>query len=240
MTFNNLLQVCSDIHLERNGIYDISNIITPNAEILVLAGDIGNPMTPIYNNFLDYYSKFFKIIFIITGNHEYYGNTIIETDKKIEEICNSYDNIHFLNNKTFRYEGILFIGTTLWSSIPKYYTINNQLSSMNDFKLIKDFTLEEQRNLFIKNVKFIKDNLEENTIIITHHAPSMRCIAEEYKYDKVNCCFASDLDELFMNDKVIGWIYGHTHNNLLFITDKKFMYSNCYRTDNYNKSGTII
>jgi hypothetical protein len=55
-------------------------------------------MTPIYNNFLDYYSKLFKIIFIITGNHEYYGNTIIETDKKIEEICDSYDNIHFLNN----------------------------------------------------------------------------------------------------------------------------------------------
>jgi predicted phosphohydrolase len=240
MNYNNLLQVCSDIHLERDDISDISKIITPNAEILVLAGDIGNPMTTIYNNFLDYYSKFFKIIFIITGNHEYYGNTIIETNKKIEEICESYNNIHFLNNKVFKHEGILFIGTTLWSLIPEHYTVYDQLSSMNDFKLIKDFKLEEYRKLFINNVKFIKNNLEENSIIVTHHAPSMRCIAEEYKYDKVNCCFASDLDELFMNDKVIGWIYGHTHNNLSVISDKKFMYSNCYRTDNYNVCGTVI
>lgn len=240
MNYNNLLQVCSDIHLERDDISDISKIIIPNAEILVLAGDIGNPMTSIYNNFLDYYSKLFKIIFIITGNHEYYGNTIIETDKKIEEICDLYENIHFLNNKVFKYEGILFIGTTLWSLIPEDYTVYNQLSSMNDFKLIKKFTLDEYRKLFINNIKFIKDNLEVNSIIITHHAPSMICIAEEYKGDKVNCCFASELDKIFMDDNVIGWIYGHTHNNLSLITQKKFMYSNCYRTDNYNKSGTII
>lgn len=240
MKYNNLVQVCSDIHLERDDISDISKIITPDAEILVLAGDIGNPMKSIYNNFLNYYSKLFNIIFIITGNHEYYGNSMIETNKKIEEICDLYDNIHFLNNKTFKYEGILFIGTTLWSLIPEDYTVYNQLSSMNDFKLIKEFTLEEYRKLFINNVKFIKNNLEENSIIITHHAPSMKCVAEEYKYDKVNCCFASDLDELFMNNKVIGWIYGHTHNNLSLISNEKFMYSNCYRTNNYNLCGTVI
>jgi predicted phosphohydrolase len=240
MKYNNLVQVCSDIHLERDDISDISKIITPNAEILVLAGDIGNPMKSIYNDFLNYYSKLFNIIFIITGNHEYYGNSMIETNKKIEEICNLYDNIYFLNNKTFKYEGILFIGTTLWSLIPEDYTVYDQLSSMNDFKLIKEFTLEEYRKLFINNVKFIKNNLEENSIIITHHAPSMKCIAEEYKYDKVNCCFASDLDELFMNNKVIGWIYGHTHNNLSVISHEKFMYSNCYRTNNYNLCGTVI
>lgn len=50
MKYNNLVQVCSDIHLERDDISDISKIITPNAEILVLAGDIGNPMKSIYNN----------------------------------------------------------------------------------------------------------------------------------------------------------------------------------------------
>jgi len=45
---------------------DISKIITPNSEILVLSGYIGNPITSIYNNFfLDYYSKFFKLIFIM-------------------------------------------------------------------------------------------------------------------------------------------------------------------------------
>lgn len=235
-----LVQVCSDIHLERGDITDITNIIIPNAEILVLAGDIGNPMESIYNNFLDYYSKLFKIIFIITGNHEYYEHTIEETNQKIDEICDSYDNIHFLNNKIFRYDDILFIGTTLWSHIPENYTITNQLSCMNDFKLIKDLTLEKYRKLFIENVKFIQDNLEENTIIISHHAPLMSCISNEYKYDIVKCCYASELDEIFMNDKVIGWIYGHTHNNLSFISEIKFMYCNCYRTNNYNTYGTIL
>ncbi len=236
---HNLIQVCSDIHLERNDIDDISKIIIPSAEILVLAGDIGNPMSEIYTHFLDYYSKLFKIILLITGNHEYYGNSISETEEKIEDICSLYKNIHFLNNKIFKYEDIVFIGTTLWSLIPDHYVINNELSDMKDFKLIKDFTLDRHRRLFKENLEFIENNLGKKSIIITHHAPSMKCIADEYKNDVVNCCFASNLDNLFMNNKVLGWIYGHTHNNYFSINNNKFMYSNCYRTNNYNPSFVI-
>ena len=113
------IRVISDIHLEfystEINYYDI---ITPNIyDILVLAGDIGNPFEYIYKNFLVWCRQNFLKVCIIAGNHEYYGNTIEDTNRKIEEICNS-NSIIFLNNSVFIHKNIAFIGTTLWSYIP--------------------------------------------------------------------------------------------------------------------------
>jgi len=54
-----LIQVCSDIHFERGDLTkdDFKNIIQKNAEILVLAGDIGDPFTDIYLEFINYCSR---------------------------------------------------------------------------------------------------------------------------------------------------------------------------------------
>jgi predicted phosphodiesterase len=239
----NLIQVSSDIHFERGdlNIGDFINIIKKNAEILVLAGDIGDPFSNIYYKFIEYCSELFNHVLLITGNHEYYNYSIDEVDNKINKICDNFINVHYLNNKIFYYDGLFFIGSTLWSNIPEN-TKMSDLMTIKDYHKIKDFNPITSNNLFTKNLEFIENNLNNNIncIIISHHAPSYKCIPKEFHGDSVNCCFASHLDDLLSHPNLLGWIYGHTHNNYIEYTATKFLYSNCYRTTNYISNGTVL
>lgn len=67
------LQYASDLHLEMlKTIPD--NLIVPSAPYLALLGDIASPFKPHYYNFLAQMSQQFRMVFIIAGNHEYYGH----------------------------------------------------------------------------------------------------------------------------------------------------------------------
>jgi predicted phosphodiesterase len=72
----------SDIHLEfmrPNHYENFRNRWRPDikqADVLVLAGDIGNPRQPLYREFLQHCSQNCKKVFLIAGNHEFYGTTL--------------------------------------------------------------------------------------------------------------------------------------------------------------------
>jgi hypothetical protein len=116
-----------------------------------------------------------------------------------------------------------------------------KLYYINDFRSISGFSPVVSNYLFKSNVSFITSALEkhENCIIITHHAPSMKCISDKYLGDKLNCCFASDLEYLFKHTHMMGWIYGHTHHNHKEIGERVFLYGNCYRATNYMNESFI-
>jgi len=236
--YNNLLQVCSDIHLDYGDIKpsDFPNIVKPAADMLILAGDIGNPFSELFEQFISYCSLRFKYVLYIAGNHEYYKHkqSIAQTNQQIYGVIQKFTNVHFLNNQIFEYEGIAFIGTTLWSNIGEEMGPGD-LYYMNDFRTISGFSSRVSNYLFKSNVSFITSALDkyENCIIITHHAPSMKCISEEYLGDKLNCCFATDLEHLFEHPHIMGWIYGHTHHNYKDMRERVFLYGNCYRAPNY-------
>lgn len=236
-----LIQVCSDLHLETNDIQekDFVNIIKPCAEVLILAGDIGDPFSPIFENFISYCSSHFIYVLFVSGNHEYYGYSIVETDFQIENLFSDYSNVIYLNNKTFEYNELLFIGTTLWTEISNSIQ-SSDLSMMYDYKKIKDFSPNQCNDLFMNNIAFIKENIEKKEcIVITHHAPSYKCISDEYKGDKSNCFFASHLDDYIENKNVIAWVYGHTHYNIEY-SENNVLYANCYRTNSYNNEKYIL
>ena len=53
--------------------------------------------------FLEKQSKNFKKVFLITGNREYYSppiNAMNFVDDYIEQLCNKFPNIYFLNRKS--------------------------------------------------------------------------------------------------------------------------------------------
>ena len=234
----NLLQVCSDIHLDYGDIQpsEFSKVVTPDAEILILAGDIGNPYTELFEQFIQYCAEKFNFVLYIAGNHEYYKHkyTIAQTNEQIYRVFQKFSNVHFLNNQVFEYEGIAFVGTTLWSNIGEEMGPGD-LYYMNDFRTIVGFSPLVSNYLFKSNVGFITSALDkyEACIIITHHAPSLKCISDEYLGDDLNCCFASDLEYLFAHPHMMGWIYGHTHHNYVDIGKQRFLYGNCYRAPNY-------
>jgi predicted phosphodiesterase len=204
------IQYISDIHLELQK--KIPKII-PVANILVLAGDIGYPDTNIYKEFLKEMNKLFKKVFLITGNHEYYSsNSMEEVENSIEKTLEIYNlkNITFLNSSYEDYEGIRFIGTTLWTNI------KNPSNTINDMNIIKDFSVELNNELHSVQKEFLEESLQESPlpiVIITHHLPSYTLIHKEFQTDswnKYNQNFASDCDSL-IKPPIKLWIYGHTH-----------------------------
>ena len=125
------IQYISDIHLEtRKQTAPFKSILEPVAEYLVLAGDIGNPITPIYEEFLKYCSDNFVTVFYVLGNHEYYNSYKAEkllksrkfiTDEQFQElsekleldsvesrlrkirgVCSKYPNIRLLNQDSYK------------------------------------------------------------------------------------------------------------------------------------------
>lgn len=105
------IKLLSDLHLEeRNKIPD--NILEPD-DVLILAGDIGDPFSGIYENFLTKCRSLYDIVFVIPGNHEFYNHVkstikynkkdIIynETEKKYPEY------LKFFRNRIYSYEQCL-------------------------------------------------------------------------------------------------------------------------------------
>src|SRR5574343_119308 len=104
-------QYISDLHLEFG---NKMNII-PVAEYLILAGDICqlNCKTK-YKDFLNRISKKFKLIFIVSGNHEYYGQTIESGNTFLLSLTKTFDNVIYLNNDIYHFPNsdISILGTT--------------------------------------------------------------------------------------------------------------------------------
>lgn len=240
------IQVCSDVHLDYRDINEthFSQIIKKSAEILVLAGDIGNPFTKVFYNFIQYCSEQFQLVLFVPGNHESYGYTIEYSITHLSNLLCRFNNVVFLNNSTYEIDDICFIGTTLWSHIPINVT-KKDLYKINDFSKIKNHTIEDHNRYFHNNYKFLNETilqyLETNKkcVVITHHSPSFSTISDKYIGSITNCCYATDLDELLQIPNICCWIYGHLHENRVMYKNSVVLYSNCYRTDNYNNQGTL-
>lgn len=207
------IQYISDIHLEFYKNEEIVKII-PSAPILCLCGDIGYPEDKKYDIFLEWSSKNYEKVFLITGNHEYYNKkkSIKEINDIIQTKVNLHSNITFLNNKIEEYHGYTFIGCILWSSIP-FGIKRYELNQFNDFKKIKSMSIENYNILHLKDLLFLKRSLTDNKNIIclTHHLPSLELISEKYKDSDLNYMFASNLNYL-ITENIKLWICGHSHD----------------------------
>jgi len=211
------LRYLSDLHLEfikPNKINDLTKKIIPNIEeICILAGDIGNPYSSNYDNFMKYIDKSFKRTYVIAGNHEYYNKkSMDDINDYLMHYFKQFDNIRFLNNDFEIFENHCFIGTTLWSKI------TNPNYKINDVYNIVDFDYIKYNRLNMIAKDFLEDtvNNNDNNIIITHHVPSMNLIDPKYKTPKLlpyNQWFYCDMDDFIQehNNKIRCWIYGHTH-----------------------------
>lgn len=232
------LKILSDIHLE---LYPKNNKIvfddTDIDNILILAGDIGNPSKKIFYNFIEKCSKSFYLVIFVKGNHEIYGNSIENTEKNIIDIVKKFKNVvyleksfHDIPNTNYR-----ILGTTLWSDLN--YKHKYEISeSLNDFYQIKNFDFYTYKNEYSKSLEFLTKEIENNKsinktlIIITHHAPLIEGTSNPiYKESNINSCFSSDLSELITkNTKSIKyWIFGHTHwSSRIKLCDTEII-SNC-------------
>ena len=240
------IALASDIHLEF-GDLEFTN---EGADILVLAGDImiaqdlydhttetiqeslnqgnklGNRQQAAikYRNFLERASVQFKHVIMIAGNHEFYHGRWYKALDTMRTECNQFHNIYFLEDQIKEIDGVLFIGSTLWTDMNKneWHTKYQVKQGMSDFKIIKN-DQNGYRNLHpddvivrhSKSLEFIKNtivNTSKKIVVVTHHAPSDMSVADCYKGDiLMNGAYRSNLEDFIMDSNINLWCHGHTH-----------------------------
>lgn len=237
----------SDLHQEHEKNKWIPENI-PDCDLIIAAGDIDVPLT---NSllWLDKYFKGIKIIYV-PGNHDFYLRddnpdnkyTIFDQIDRGKELAYKL-NINLLINDTIIIDNIRFIGATLWTDM--HYNnpnIMNAISTarkgMNDYKLIRrkisgkhrHLKPEETITLHRETIKYFETVFSEkfygNNIVITHHSPTSKSIEENKKFENLNWCYVSELDELIQKWEPDFWFHGHLHHKNDFYIGKTRIYSN--------------
>ncbi len=201
----------SDIHLEFGPVNTPEN----DAEIIIAAGDIG-----IFNQGVDWLKTLKKPVIYVAGNHEFYTHQYQETLKMLRDEC-AGTRIHFLENNVFTFQGIRFIGCSLWTDLfiegdDKAKALGKTL---NDFRRItfKDeaFNQESFSNLHYRSKSWLEKELAQpfdgKTVVVTHHAPT------EWSWnDSSNAlkklAYCNDLKYLFHEFEIDAWFHGHIHS----------------------------
>jgi predicted phosphodiesterase len=92
-------QYISDIHLEfyDEDSRDFTKILEPGiAPFLILAGDIGDPGSNIFKEFIDWCRQKWQHVYYVAGNHEYFEYCKEEAKKYITSATN-FENVTWLN-----------------------------------------------------------------------------------------------------------------------------------------------
>ena len=167
-------------------------------------------------------------IFYVCGNHEFYRTNWPRNIEKLKEATKD-TNIHVLENDFYIYKDLVILGCTLWTDyrllepiVPKELAMSTCYKGMNDFNLIRNSDKEYRKIIpsdllkaHMDSVDFLKTYLEVfkgcDIGIITHHAPSIKCIDPKYHKDILSAAYASNLDEFVAYSGAKFWVSGHTH-----------------------------
>lgn len=221
-------QIVSDLHIEYKNDENLNplDFITPKADILILAGDIGS----LYKykqlkSFLEQICPHFKATLYVPGNHEFYlqdgykpqsfENLMIQ----LHTLKNNINNLYILQQSSIILNDICFVGATLWSkcliNIPRYIV---RIPDMNTLSYLQK---HESDVMYLSKViswnnKMKKTGEGRKVVVITHHCPTEKVLAVNTKKDKFKSLYVSDLEYLINEDNVHTWICGHIHQNFDF------------------------
>jgi Icc-related predicted phosphoesterase len=245
-----IIQYLSDIHIE---FFPYKFIPNTQADCLVLAGDIINQNHKPENqkNFESFFNDiktWGKPAFYVLGNHEYYYSSFAETNNYFKNLQVKVPNLIVLNNASFKLNGVKFIGTTLWSHIKsnQEWYISRY---MNDYHLIKGFTVKQSLQEHLKAKEFLINELSENCpkVVITHHLPSYKSVDKKYENSPLNSAFTTDLEYIIKTYSPFAWIHGHSHSscdykieNTQIVSNTRGYYrNNKIENDKFNDLATI-
>lgn len=201
--------IYSDIHTE------FSRFKAPEGldyDVVILAGDIGvgevNPQEIVGNT---------KPFIYIPGNHEYYDGSDVVVKKEFEApLVTRFESV----------DGpVRVIATTLWTDfkllgdpVPAMVYARHY---MNDFNRIRCMGrrfmpsdwLREHEDQLERIQHVLESDRNVTTVIVTHHAPSIRSCDPQYREHESDMFYASNLEWLMALYKPTLWVHGHVHKS---------------------------
>ena len=233
------LQYGSDFHLKDNKTVAFEDLLKPVALDLALCGDIGDPFSTIYGDFIQWCAKRWQRVFVIAGNHEYFTDDkkigIYETQSRIRTTCLAAgSNVHFLQKEVhlIEEEGIAVIGTTMWS-VPdlrhwdklcdSFIGTPGSRGEYNAIFMPDEYTgvsrpmhPSDITRISIEQSTWIRKTLREleergwRVIVLTHYLPTHDLNDARFTNHSLRSCYAVEMKDLFTKP-VVAWICGHSH-----------------------------
>ena len=220
------IQIASDLHIEyeSDSVLDPLDFITPSADILILAGDIGS----FYKfeqlaTFIQVLCEHFQFVLYVPGNHEWYivqGQKPISLSllkERMRKIENSISNLYILDRNSVLIGNLCIAGATLWSNpqcqVPPFIV---RIHGMRT----REYKIKHKQDLkYIKTmIKYCK-NEGYKLFVVTHHPPTRKVLDNNSKRKKFSSLYVNDLDYLINKNNINTWVCGHVHKNFDFISN---------------------
>lgn len=223
----------SDLHLEFERYYHNTPLRDlPDADVCVVPGDILNGCANSIHYLAKEIAQAMPVVFV-AGNHEFYGESIVEGFEWGRTAAEEFPRVHFLENESVVLGGVRFLGSMLWTdyavegSGPDDVAFAMAVSEqqLNDHRQIawrrlpvyEGFPPKRALDLHRRSRGWLDRTLAEPrdgpTVVVTHHAPHRGSIHPRYKGSTLNACFASDLTPLIEKRKPDLWVHGHMHDS---------------------------
>lgn len=205
--------VLSDLYIDKLGSPPIPEVLP---DVLVLAGNIGCGVKGI-----EWAARTYACpIVYVLGNYSYRGHSLDDFGDELRDSTWG-SNLHLLQNDTLFFRGVRFIGTTLWTD---FALLGDTVSGIvaagglcEDYKFIRNRegkpitaadTIAEHRQAVEYLWRTAAAPYDDgHTVVVTHHAPSLRSVATGFRDDSLTACFASNLDDLVFDSDAMLWVH---------------------------------
>jgi len=225
------LLILSDLHLEVWGEDTPAiDLAASRPDVVILAGDIDTG-----SNAIAWAARTFGAlpVLYVHGNHEGYGHQLEHMQDAVRDACASANahgaNIRLLDGDAVTLDGVRFLGVTLWTDFLLFgaerrdEALSAAQSYMPDYKRISTggdtprlLCASDTAQLHAQHRSWLEQQLaqpfEGKTVVITHMAPSMLSVEEQYATNLGSPAFASQLDDLVAQADL--WVHGHMHASL--------------------------
>ena len=210
----------------------------PDADVAVVAGDVCEGLVKSVAWVADTILPHMDAV-LVAGNHEFYRRRF-EAELASGRRTAKDLGVHLLENDTVAVGGVDFTGCTLWTDYEldgrdyRGASMDDARHGMNDHRLIstdtgggpRAFRPEDALGIHLGSRRHLERELSQPLVVggerrprvvVTHHAPSARCVAPRYRAAPLNPCFASRLDPLIERFQPALWVHGHTHTSMDFL-----------------------
>jgi predicted phosphodiesterase len=206
------IQYFSDIHLEFGPLALAET--RAKADLIVAAGDIGLGLQG-----LDWLKTLARPVIYVAGNHEFYLQEHAAAVAALR-MESAGSNVRFLEQDLWLFEGVRFLGCTLWSDLGGQDNdhLEQLVQSVNDFRKIRygkaALTPAHYLRFYQDSRSWLVSQLElpfpGPTVVVTHHAPTPWSWRENPSHIK-RYAYCSDLKEILHSYEIAAWFHGHTH-----------------------------
>lgn len=203
-------------------------------DVLLIAGDLGHSNSQ-NQHFLHLMRSFYPHVLFVLGNHDYYltptqENAQFKTSReRVRAMCTwakEQTGIYCLDGDVVEIDGVRFGGCDSWydgSFGHRYFLLNDARlqrlwkACMNDAHCMPGIP---KWNTLWKEEKPKLDALYRACdVMLTHVPPSSNKahVAKQYQESDISSFFTFDGEAYVKEGTISHWVYGHTHDQTLYI-----------------------